>query len=74
MKHLLYLAVHLFICQLAKTKGDYILKHEQVHIKRRDYLIKPVAFIALAIHWFNPIIWLSFVLMVKDMECPVMKV
>ncbi|MDU5080506.1 DUF5301 domain-containing protein [uncultured Tissierella sp.] len=47
---------------------DYILKHEQMHIRRRDYLIKPIAFIALAIHWFNPIIWISFVLMVKDME------
>ena len=53
---------------LKDKEFDYILKHEQVHIKRRDYLIKPVAFIALAIHWFNPIIWLSFILMVKDME------
>lgn len=53
---------------LKDKEFDYILKHEQVHIKRRDYLIKPVAFTALAIHWFNPIIWLSFVLMVKDME------
>jgi len=47
---------------------DYILKHEQTHIKRRDYLIKPFAFITLALHWFNPIMWLSYALMSKDME------
>lgn len=53
---------------IEKEELDYILKHEKTHIKRRDHLIKPFAFIALAIHWFNPIIWVSFVLMVKDME------
>ncbi len=46
----------------------YILKHEQVHVKRRDYLIKPLAFIILAVHWFNPVIWISYFLMSKDME------
>lgn len=47
---------------------DYILKHEQVHIQRRDYLIKPLAFFVLALHWFNPIVWLSYYFMSKDME------
>ena len=47
---------------------SYILAHEQTHIKRRDYLIKPIAFFALVIHWFNPLIWISFVLMSRDME------
>jgi beta-lactamase regulating signal transducer with metallopeptidase domain len=47
---------------------DYILRHEQVHIRRLDYLIKPVAFLALSVHWFNPLIWLSYILMVRDME------
>lgn len=46
----------------------YILAHEQTHIKRLDYLIKPFAFLVLILHWFNPLIWLSFVLMSKDME------
>ena len=49
-------------------KQDYILKHEQTHIKRRDYLIKPLAFAALALHWFNPIVWIAYVLMSRDME------
>ena len=53
---------------LKDQERDYILKHEKMHIKRRDYIIKPLAFIALFIHWFNPIIWFSFRLMIKDME------
>lgn len=47
---------------------SYILLHEKIHIMRRDYLIKPFAFILLIIHWFNPLMWLSYVLMSKDME------
>ncbi|MFF2176530.1 M56 family metallopeptidase [Lysinibacillus sp. NPDC058147] len=47
---------------------SYILLHEQIHIKRRDYLIKPLAFMMLIIHWFNPLMWLSYALMSKDME------
>ena len=47
---------------------SYILAHECTHIRRRDYLIKPFTFFALIIHWFNPIMWLSFRLMSRDME------
>ena len=47
---------------------DYILKHEKTHIRRRDYLVKPLAFLVLTLHWFNPLVWLSYFLMVKDME------
>ncbi|MVP00684.1 M56 family metallopeptidase [Paenibacillus lutrae] len=46
----------------------YILLHERIHIRRRDYLIKPFAFMMLIIHWFNPLMWLSYALMSKDME------
>ncbi|HBC32589.1 MAG TPA: hypothetical protein DC024_15250, partial [Clostridiales bacterium] len=45
---------------LPKNEFDYIIKHEETHIKRFDYIIKPVAFMALIIHWYNPIIWLSY--------------
>lgn len=52
------------------SDGDlsYILEHEGTHIQRRDYLIKPLAFFALILHWFNPLMWLSFSLMSRDME------
>ena len=46
----------------------YVLEHERYHIKRRDYLTKPFAFLLLTIHWFNPLCWLAFHLMGKDME------
>lgn len=46
----------------------YIIMHELVHIKRFDYLLKPLSVLALCMHWFNPIIWLSFKLSQKDME------
>lgn len=50
-----------------KEKG-YILKHESYHLKRKDHLIKPFAFLILAVHWFNPLVWLAFALMTRDME------
>ncbi|AOY77026.1 M56 family metallopeptidase [Clostridium formicaceticum] len=53
---------------LSEIEKSYILKHEQIHIRRFDYLIKPCAFLALCVHWFNPFVWLSFVLMSHDME------
>ena len=53
---------------LEKNSLTYVLEHEQYHIKRRDYLIKPFAFALLCLHWFNPLCWLAFHLMCKDME------
>lgn len=53
---------------LSETEKSFILRHEQIHIRRFDYLIKPFAFLVLCIHWFNPLVWISFVLMSRDME------
>ncbi|HZJ76065.1 MAG TPA: M56 family metallopeptidase [Oscillospiraceae bacterium] len=53
---------------LSKAEKPYIIKHEQVHIKRRDNIIKFMAFVISSIHWFNPVVWLAFYLMGKDME------
>jgi beta-lactamase regulating signal transducer with metallopeptidase domain len=53
---------------LAGTELDYILIHEKTHIKHYDYIIKPLAFLIISIHWFNPLMWLSYFLMIKDME------
>lgn len=46
----------------------YIIAHEQTHIDRKDYIVKLIAMAALCIHWFNPMVWLSYRLMTKDME------
>ncbi len=53
---------------LVENEREYILCHEQTHIKRFDHLVKPLAYLALILHWFNPFIWLCFSLMIKDME------
>lgn len=53
---------------LGEHERGYILKHEQVHIQRFDHLIKPLAFAVLCLHWFNPLVWLAFILMSEDME------
>lgn len=55
-------------CGLFEEERKLIIAHERVHIKRLDYIVKPIAFIALTVHWFNPVIWLAFALMTKDME------
>lgn len=53
---------------LSDNEKQYIVAHERVHIKRCDYLIKLVAYAALTIHCFNPLVWVAFVFMSKDME------
>lgn len=53
---------------LTESEKIYIIEHEKVHIKRKDYVTKIIAFLILIIHWFNPIMWISFILMTRDME------
>ena len=47
---------------------DYIIAHEQAHIKRHDNWVKIIAFVILAVYWFNPFIWLVYILLCKDIE------
>lgn len=53
-------------CNEAELK--HIITHELVHIKRFDYILKPLYVLALCVHWFNPVIWIGFILSQKDME------
>ncbi len=53
---------------LSQEEQTYIIQHEQYHIHRGDHVVKILTFLALCIHWFNPLVWLAFVLSVKDME------
>ncbi|QHQ60402.1 hypothetical protein Ana3638_06125 [Anaerocolumna sedimenticola] len=46
----------------------YILKHEAYHLKRKDHLMKALSFYVMVLHWFNPLVWLAFTRMTKDME------
>ena len=47
---------------------EYVVFHEQAHIRRKDHWWKPLGFLLLAVHWFNPLMWLAFVLLCRDME------
>lgn len=45
-----------------------VLAHERCHIRRGDHIVKPLAFLLLALHWFNPVLWTAYVLLGRDME------
>lgn len=53
---------------LAEEERAYILCHERHHIRRLDHVTRLLGYLALCIHWFNPLVWLAFVLSGKDME------
>lgn len=53
---------------MEEWEQPYIILHEQHHIRRFDHVAKALAFIALCIHWFNPLVWVAFVMAGKDME------
>ncbi len=53
---------------LTERERECVLAHERQHIRRCDHLIKPLAYIALCLHWFNPLVWLAWVLAMRDME------
>lgn len=53
---------------MAKTDADYVVAHEQAHLRRLDHLWKPLGFVLLAIHWFNPLMWVAYILLCRDIE------
>ena len=46
----------------------HVIAHEQTHIRRKDHWWKPLGFLLLTIHWFNPLMWLSYILLCRDIE------
>ena len=53
---------------IERSDAVYVIAHEKAHIKRLDYLWKPLGFLLLAVHWFNPAMWLAYVLFCRDIE------
>ena len=47
---------------------DFVISHENSHISRKDHLWKPVAFTLLTIYWFNPLMWVAYILLCRDIE------
>ncbi len=53
---------------LSAEDSAYVLAHENAHIKRRDYLWKPLGFLLLTVYWFNPLLWVGYILLCRDIE------
>lgn len=53
---------------IAEEDLDYVTAHEHAHIRRKDHWWKPLGFILLAIYWFNPLLWVAYVLLCRDIE------
>lgn len=47
---------------------DCVIKHERTHIKRGDHLWKPLGYLLLSAYWFNPLCWLAYILLCRDIE------
>lgn len=53
---------------MSEHEKSYIILHERTHIRRYDHMIKLAAYFVLCLHWFNPLVWVAFLLMGVDME------
>lgn len=53
---------------LSDRDRELILAHERAHIARRDHWIKPVGYLVLMLHWFNPLVWVAYACLCRDIE------
>lgn len=53
---------------IEENEMPYVIAHEQAHIRRKDHWWKPFGFLILTTHWFNPLVWLGYVLLCRDIE------
>lgn len=54
--------------ELDPAIATHVLAHEQAHLKRRDHWWKPLGFVLLSVYWFNPVLWLAYILLCRDIE------
>lgn len=53
---------------LKPENKPFVLAHEKAHMKRKDHWWKPLGFLLLTVHWFNPALWLAYILLCRDIE------
>ena len=53
---------------MADQDMGYVIAHEQAHIRRKDHWWKPLGFLLLTVYWFNPLMWVAYVLLCRDIE------
>lgn len=54
--------------KLSGEQLECVVMHEKTHIKRKDYLIKPLGYILFSVYWFNPLVWVAYALFCHDVE------
>ncbi len=54
--------------QMTDQDMECVVAHEKAHIARKDHWIKPIAFLLLSFYWFNPLVWVAYVLLCRDIE------
>ena len=53
---------------MGRETTDYVIAHENAHLKRGDHFWKPLGFIILSVYWFNPLCWVAYILLCRDIE------
>ncbi len=53
---------------ISESDADYVISHEKAHIRRLDHIWKPLGFVLLSFHWFNPVLWFGYILLCRDIE------
>ena len=53
---------------MAEADCAYVIAHEKAHIRRRDHWWKPLGFLLLSVYWFNPVLWVAYILLCRDIE------
>ena len=53
---------------LSEASKEYVIKHEITHLKRKDNIWKPLGFLGLSIYWFQPLCWIAYILLCRDIE------
>lgn len=54
--------------QIDETSLEHVIAHEEGHIQRKDHWWKPLGFTLLALHWFNPLMWIGYIFLCRDIE------
>ena len=53
---------------LAADQAELVIAHEEAHLRRRDHWWKPLGYLLLAVYWFQPLVWVAYVLLCRDLE------
>lgn len=53
---------------MGEQDQKFVIAHEQAHLKRHDHFWKPLGFVLLTIYWFNPLLWIAYILLCRDIE------